>query len=452
MPASQDISVTVDVTRQLARHIAETRYEHLSTEALAAARRGILDWLGCALAASRHPTMDILVAVLEESNPLPQATLLGRQSRLGMMEAALANGQMGHLLDYDDTHMGGVVLHTSSPTLAAQFALADTRTISGADFMLAYAMGFEAGVRIGHSSPGHHKSGWHLTGTLGTMAATASVAKLLGLNEQQTIHAFGIGATQAAGMQQNRGTMSKSFHAGKAAANGLLAAKLAQKGFDSSEEIIEGKRGFCRVFSDVATPEATLVGLGEHWEIARNGHKPYACGVVLHPAIDALIAIRGAAGFDLAQVSEVALRVHPLVLAITGLLAPETGLKSKFSIYHCAAIALLDGAAGTAQYSNARATAAEVIALRGKVTVVADESLRNDEAYASVVANGKRYEQHIAHASGTIANPMSDAQIRAKFMHNAEPVIGRERAERVCDMTAALEQQADMRALLALCA
>lgn len=452
MPALQDIQINPDVTRQLARHLAGARYEHLPADAVAAARRGILDWLGCALAASRHPTMDILVAVLQEMNPLPQATLLGRETRLGMLEAALANGQMGHLLDFDDTHMGGVVLHTSSPTLAALFALSEKSGASGADFMLAYAAGFEAGVRIGHSSPGHHRSGWHLTGTLGTMAATASAARLLGLNEQQTIYALGIGATQAAGMQQNRGTMSKSFHAGKAASNGLLAAKLAQKGFDSSDEIIEGKRGFCRVFSDTATPEATLDGLGQRWEIASNGHKPYACGVVLHPAIDALIAIRASSGFDLAQVSEVALRVHPLVMAITGLPAPETGLKSKFSIYHSAAIALRDGAAGTAQYTNSRATDAEVIALRQKVTVVADDCLRNDEAHASVVANGKPYQHHVEHASGTIANPMSDAAIAAKFMHNAEPVIGRERAERVCEMTASLELQGDIRALLALCA
>lgn len=452
MQADTLTPVTADVTRQLARHIATSRYADLPADAVAAARRGVLDWLGCALAGSHHPTLDLLLSVAQELNGQAHATVLGRQCKVGVMEAALVNGQMGHVLDYDDTHMAGVVLHASSPTLAALFALSEASGAHGSDFIMAYVAGFEAGVRVGHASPGHHRGGWHLTGTLGTFAATASAAKLLGLNEQQMVHALGVAGTQAAGMQQNRGTMSKSFHAGKAAANGVLAAKLALKNFDSAEDIIEGKRGFCRTFSDIATPEVALELLGQRWEIVRNGHKPYACGVVLHPAIDALVAIRTATGLDPAQISEVSLRVHPIVLAITGVVEPQTGLKSKFSIFHSAAVALRDGAAGTQQYSDSHARNPEIIALRAKVHVVADETLRNDEAHARVLVNGQVHEHHVAHASGTVANPMTDAAIAAKFMLNAEPVIGRERATRVCEFTASLEKQSDIRELLRLCA
>ena len=451
-PEIQNSSDPVEVTRQLARYIARLRYTDLPADALAAARRGVLDWLGCALAGSHHPTLDILLSVARELNPQPQATVLGRQCRIGLMEAALVNGQMGHVLDYDDTHMAGVVLHASSPTLAALFALSETSSASGADFVLAYVVGFEAGVRIGQASPGHHKGGWHLTGTLGTLAASAAAGRLLGLNEQQTIHALGIGATQAAGMQQNRGTMSKSFHAGKAASNGILSAKLAQKNFNSAEDIIEGNRGFCRTFSDIAAPELALEGLGSRWEIVRNGHKPYACGVVLHPAIDALIDIRSTAHIDPGVISEVTLHVHPLVLSITGLADPQTGLKSKFSIYHSAAVALLDGAAGTLQYSDARVLDPAVILLRKRVKVIADETLRTDEARARVLVNGQSYQNHVEHATGTVANPMPDTAIQAKFMMNAEPVIGKERAERVCEFTSSLEKQPDVRELLKLCA
>lgn len=452
MQADKNLQDNTDVTRQLARHIAGSRYADLPADAVAAARRGVLDWLGCALAGSHHPTLDILVSVVRELNAQPQATVLGRQCKVGLLDAALVNGQMGHVLDYDDTHMAGVVLHASSPTLAALFALSEASGASGTDFILAYAAGFEAGVRIGQASPGHHRGGWHLTGTLGTLAASAAAAKLLGLDEQQLIHALGIGGTQAAGMQQNRGTMCKSFHAGKAAANGILAAKLAQKNFDSSEEIIEGKRGFCRIYSDVAAPEAVLDGLGQRWEIVRNGHKPYACGVVLHPAIDALIGIRSAASLDPAQISEVTLRVHPLVLSITGVVEPETGLKSKFSVYHSAAVALRDGAAGTLQYTNSRALDPDIITLRKKVKVVTDETLRNDEAYGRVVANGQVYQNHVEHATGTVDNPMTDAAIQAKFMTNAEPIIGKTRADHVCEWIGSLEKQTDIRELLSLCA
>jgi 2-methylcitrate dehydratase PrpD len=444
------------LTKTLCGHLAAAQFGDLTAAAIGEARRGVLDWIGCALAGSGHKTITTLLAVLQDVSGRPQATVFGRELRLGLLDAPLANGQMGHVLDYDDTHMGGVVLHTSSPVLAALFALAERSTVSGADFMLAYAVGFEAGVRSGRSAPGHHKGGWHLTGTLGTMAAGAACGKLIKLDRQRLTYALGIAATQAAGMQQNRGTMCKSFHAGKAAANGVLAALLAERGFDSTQEIIEGNKGFCRIYSDVAEPEQLIAGLGQglgqRWLIESNGHKPYACGVVLHPLLDAVIAIRNRDAIDPAAVSEISLRVHPLVLSITGVVEPSTGLQSKFSTLHSAAVALIDGAAGVAQYSDAKATDPAVAALRRKVKAAADDTLRKDEAYAAITAGGRRHEIHVAHASGTADNPMSDAAIEAKFLANAVPVIGRERAERVRAFVLSLEQQPDIRDLVALLA
>ena len=444
------------LTKTLCGYLAAAQFGDLSAAAKHEARRGVLDWIGCALAGSGHKTVTTLLAVLQEISGKPQATVFGRNLRLSLTDAPLANGQMGHVLDYDDTHMGGVVLHTSSPVLAALFALAERATVSGADFMLAYATGFEAGVRSGRTAPGHHKGGWHLTGTLGTIAAGAACGKLLKLDRQRLTYTLGIAATQAAGMQQNRGTMGKSFHAGKAAANGVLAALLAERGFDSTQEIFEGKKGFSRIYSDVAAPEQLTAGLGQRfengWMIETNGHKPYACGVVLHPLIDAVIALRNREAIDPAAVSEIALRVHPLVLSITGVVEPSTGLQSKFSTVHSAAVALIDGSAGVAQYSDVKAADPAVSALRRKVKAVADDTLRKDEAYAAITAGGRRHDIHIAHASGTADNPMSDAAIEAKFMANAVPVIGRERAERARDLVRALETQPDMRALIELLA
>jgi 2-methylcitrate dehydratase PrpD len=444
------------LTKTLCGYLAAAQFSDLSAAAKHETRRGVLDWIGCALAGSGHKTITTLLAVLQEISGRPQATVFGRKLRLGLTDAPLANGQMGHVLDYDDTHMGGVVLHTSSPVLAALFALAERAPVSGADFMLAYAVGFEAGVRAGRTAPGHHNGGWHLTGTLGTIAAGAACGKLLKLDRQRLTYTLGIAATQAAGMQQNRGTMGKSFHAGKAASNGVLAALLAERGFDSTQEIIEGKKGFARIYSDVAAPEQLTAGLGHGfengWVIETNGHKPYACGVVLHPLIDAVIALRDREAIDPAAVSEIALRVHPLVLSITGVVEPSTGLQSKFSTVHSAAVALIDGSAGVAQYSDAKAADPIVAALRRKVTAVADDTLRKDEAYASVTAGGKRHDIHIAHASGTADNPMSDAAIEAKFLANATPVIGSERAERARAFVLSLETQPDVRELIALLA
>src|SRR5439155_17251986 len=358
----------------------------LSKKAVDEGRRGVLDWLGCALAGSRHPTLDRLLLVLQECGGKPQATVFGRSLKLGFLEAPIANGQAGHLLDYDDTHMGGTLLHASSPTLAALFSLAERGLVSGAEFLMAYAVGFEAGVRSGRTAPGHHKGGWHLTGTLGSIAAGAAAGRLLGLDPQRLTYAMGIAATQAAGLQQNRGTMCKSFHAGKAAANGVLAALLAQRGFDSTQEVIEGKKGFSRIYSDVAEPGELVAGLDRGWVIESNGHKPYACGIVLHPMIDAIVAIRNRDRIDPAQVREISVRVHPLVLAITGVVDPSTGLQSKFSTLHTAAVALVDGNAGMAQYSDAKAVDPAIAELRRKVKPVSDDTLRKDEAHAVITA------------------------------------------------------------------
>ncbi len=445
-------SNAVTLTKTLCRYLAEAAYTDLSHKAVAEARRGVLDWLGCALAGSQHATLDKLLTVLQKTSGAASATVLGRNLRLGLLDAPLANGQAGHLLDYDDTHMGGVVLHTSSPVLAALFALAERTAVRGAELMLAYAVGFEAGVRAGRTAPGHHAGGWHLTGTLGSIAAGVAAGKLLKLDAHRLTYAMGIAATQAGGMQQNRGTMCKSFHAGKAAANGVLAALLAEQGFDSTQEIIEGKKGFCRIYSDTAQPELLTAGLGEEWLIETNGHKPYACGVVLHPLIDAVVALRDKTRLDPSAVEEIGLRLHPLVLSITGVVEPATGLQSKFSVYHSAAVAFAEGDAGVGQYTDAKANDPLLVTLRRKVRPVTDKSLRKDEAYATVVAGGTREEVHVPHASGTTANAMSDSAIEAKFLANATPVIGSSRARQACDMVWALEKVKDVRELLALVA
>ena len=445
-------NLNLGLTNSLAAFLAKTRFADLDQAAVHAGQRGILDWLGCVIAGSGHPTLSKLIDTLVDLGSVPNATVLCRDLKLGYVDAALVNGQMGHVLDYDDTHMGGVVLHNSSPTLAALFALAEKQTISGQDLLLAYALAFEAGVRVGQAAPGHRKCGWHLTGTLGTFSAAAAVGRLLGLDARRMSYALGIAGTQAAGMQQNRGTSCKSFHAGRAASNGLLAALLASRGFDSSEEIVEGKRGFARIYSDVARPELLTEGLGARWEISRNGHKPYACGVLLHAAIDAVVRASRESGFNPAQVDAIKLKVHPNAVLITGLVDPKTGLQSKFSISHTAAVAFIDRAAGITQYSDKRALADDVAGLRSKVSVSADESFGEDQAWATVRAGDQSIEIRIEHATGTALNPMSDADMEAKFLGNAVPVIGEQRAGAIRDLVWRINAVDDVRDLIRLCA
>ncbi len=440
-------------TRALGGFIAGLRFKDLPAAVVHEARRGVLDWIGCALAASRHPTIGILLDTFAGTGSAAVAPVLGQGGlKLGLLDAPVANGQMGHLLDFDDTHMGGVVLHTSSPLLAALLALAEHRPVGGRDLITAYVAGFEAGVRAGQAAPAHHDGGWHLTGTLGAIAAGAGSARLLGLDATQVTHAIGIATTQAAGMQQNRGTMCKSFHAGKAASSGAFAALLAARGFNSSDEILEGKRGFIRIYSTSSAPERIAEGLGERFEILHNGYKPYACGVVLHPLIDAMIALHDSAGLPAERVERVELQVHPHAVKITGVDDPRSGLMSKFSINHSASVAYLDGTAGIAQYTDARAGAADVLAFRPKIQVSVVEGFRKDQAHATLIStDGRRFEAPVAHASGTVDNPMSDAALERKFMGNAGGALGAARARAIAEQVWSLEALEDVRDLTRLC-
>lgn len=444
------------VSSALCAYLAACRFEDLPAEVIRSAQRGILDWIGCALAGSDHATLEPLLAVLTRLSGRAEATVFGRKLRLGIADAAVANGYMGHVLDYDDTHLGGTILHTSSPVLAALFALGDLQRTSGRDFVLAYVCGFEAGVRCGQATPNHHKGGWHLTGTLGCLAAGVAAGKLLALDAQKLLHALGIAATQAAGMQQNRGTMCKYLHAGNAASRGAFAGLLAQQGFDSAKDIIEGSRGFSRIYSDIAAPEALVHELGTRWEITRNGYKPYASAAVLHPVTDAMREVRAAilasgGAIEPDAVDTIELTVGPHVMSISGVRAPESGMQAKFSVFHTAAVGLVDGDGGVPQYADARVHDPAVLALRDKVTIVIDEELRKDQARARVVAAGRTHMSKVEHASGTVDNPMGDAAIESKFLANAERIIGRSRAQRAIELVQNVERLDDVSELTRIC-
>ena len=434
------------LTRDFAKFLSAMRYEDLSPAAVHEAKRAVLDWTGCALAGSTHPTVAILIKTYDQIGSTPEITVLGhRGKKLGLLDAPVANGQMGHVLDFDDTHLGGVILHTSTATLPALFALGERRKSSGRDVTVALAAAFEAGIRAGQAAPRHHLGGWHLTGTLGTIAAAAGSARLTGLNGEQTTYALGIACTQAAGMQQNRGSDCKSLHAGKSAYHGVLASMLASNGFNSSPEILEGSLGFTKVFSAAQQNGAITEGLGRSWMITGNGYKPYACGVVLHPLVDAMIEVSRKAGAPASDVARIEVQIHPDVIRITGVDQPGTGLMSKFSANHAASVAYIDKAGGITQFTNERSADAGVQALRRLITVKPVASFRLDQSAATVwTKSGAMHEARIEHATGTVSNPLSDQQLREKFHGNAEPVIGAQRARTLADMIFRLDTLTDI--------
>lgn len=414
----------MDVTRTLARFIVEHRYDGIPQSVRHEAARSFLNWVGCAVGGSRHETVERALAALAPFSGPAQATVLGRGDRLDVMQAALMNGITSHTFDFDDTHLK-TVIHPSGPVASAILALAERRPVRGEDFLHAFILGVEAECRIGNAVyPAHYDVGWHITGTAGVFGAAAAAGRVLGLTEQQMTWALGIAATQSCGLREMFGTMCKPFHPGNAAKNGLLAALLAQQDFTSSNQAIEAKRGFANVLSTAFRPEEITGRLGESWEIALNTYKPFACGIVIHPAIDGCIQLRNAHGLKADDIESIALKTHPLVLELTGKKTPQAGLEGKFSVYHSAAVAIIHGAAGEAQYSDACVRDPKVIALRDRVSASADPKVHEDQVRIAIkLKDGRTLDKFVEHAIGSLDRPMSDADLEAKFRGLAEGVL-----------------------------
>ncbi len=419
----------MEVTRALAQFVVESQFADIGSTVRHEAERSLVNWVGCALGGAHHEALTAALAALTPFAGPPQAGLIGRRERLDCPTAALLNGMSAHVLDFDDTHLR-TLLHPSVPVASALLALAEYRPLSGADFLHAFIVGVDVECRIANAIYASHNVNWYITGTAGVFGAAAAAGRVLGLDAQGIARAFGIAATQAAGLREMAGTMCKSFVHGRAAQNGMVSAFLAASGFTSSERAIEAPRGFARVLAGDCDLGEILDGLGERYEISLNTYKPHACGVVCHPVIDGCIALRDGHAIAPAQISAVALRVHPLALKLTGIRAPRAGLESKWSLYHSAAVAFCDGKAGEAQYTDARVHDPQVAGVRERVTAEADPALREDEAHVAVaLADGRRLEIHVEHALGSTDNPMSDRDLERKFTSLAADTLPAGRAE-----------------------
>jgi 2-methylcitrate dehydratase PrpD len=323
------------------------------------------------------------------------------------------------------------VIHPAGPVASALLAYAEYRPVTGPDFINALVLGVEVECRIGKAVfPAHYDVGWHITGTTGVFGAAAAVGKLLGLDAQRMAWAFGLAATQPVGLRDMFGTMTKSFHPGRAAQNGFTAALLAQKGYTSSEQGIEAKRGWANVLSTSRNYDEITENLGKSYEISVNSYKPFACGIVIHPTIDGCIQLRNAEHLDPTLIRSVDLRVHHLVLELTGKTAPKTGLEGKFSVYHAAAMAFIDGTGGEKQFSNEAVVNPNVIALRERIKATVDPAIAPDEVRITVtLMDGTVIEHHVPHAIGSIARPMTDADLERKFQDLADDILGPQRVK-----------------------
>ncbi|WP_312793715.1 MmgE/PrpD family protein [Tianweitania sp.] len=438
----------IEVTRQLAAWVVGLNNEDIPQAVRTEGVRTFVNWLGCAVGGAHHETVDRALEAVKLFAGEKRAQVIGREERLDELHAALMNGISSHVLDYDDTHLK-TIIHPAGPVASAILAVAETRAVSGRDFLTALIAGVEVECRIGNSVyPHHYDRGWHITGTAGVFGAAAATGRLLGLDETQMVWALGIAATQSSGLREMFGTMCKSFHPGRAAQNGAMAAFLAKAGFDSSMRSIEAPRGWANVLSTKQDYSEILDGLGRNWESALNTYKPYACGIVIHPAIDGCTQLREQLGGRVADIQSVALRTHPLVLELTGKKTPQTGLEGKFSVYHAAATALLHGDGTPTAFTDEMVRDPQVIALRDRVSAQADKAMHEDAVFITLtMQDGERIDLDVPHAIGSLERPLTDAMISEKFTRQSSPVIGADKTTALIEKAWSLETTADMRDL-----
>jgi 2-methylcitrate dehydratase PrpD len=442
-------------TARLAEFVTTTSLRACPEAVIAQARRAALDTIGVMLAGAAEPVARAVRAVARADGSVPLCTVFGTALRASTAWAALANGAAGHAHDFDDTNFA-LMGHPSVPLLAAALAAAEAETADGAAVVLAYVIGFEIDAALGLAvNPGHYTRGWHATSSIGTLGCAAAAARLLGLDTGQTRHALGIAASLASGLKENFGSMTKPLHAGHAAQSGVQAAQLAREGLTASDEALEGRQGYLAAFSGATLDPAALEGLGHRWELTASGIavKPYPSCALTHSAIDALVELRARHRLDPAQVAAVEVGVTAVVPDVLRHARPASGLERKFSMQYCAAAALARGPLGLSDFEDGPVADPATRSLMDRVRMVVDPTLpqeREQHAWTRVtvrLADGTTFEEKPRGASGHPATPLTDAELRAKFLACAAPVIGADAAEGVADQIAHLEDIPDIRAL-----
>lgn len=428
----------------LAQFLADTDFAALPRAALQAGKRGILDCLGTAIGGARCQAANIALELIGETGGKSDVTLLARGKKTALLDAALYNATAAHALDFDDT--------LSPPAAIAGLALAEQRSLSGRELLRSYVLGFEVASRITHAIGGWENArGWHMMGVAGVFGAATAAALLLKLNPRQIVNALGLAATQASGLVAMHGFLAKPFHSGKAAVNGIFAAQLAARGCTTGPAL-EGSLSVSQAMGGTPTPD--LAGnLGNPYGILTNRLKPFPCGRLGHAAIEAAVTARAKHNLKDEEIVAVEVRVEPHAQYLMGKNDPQNGTQSMFSIAHGVTAGLLYGKVGPEQFSDDAASDPKVKDLRRRVEVLPYPQCVSGQAKITVQTKGRgALTSEVPIQKGFAANPLTDDDVKEKFLSLAEPAMGLEQAQRVIDLVYNLETIGDAGALARQCA
>ena len=440
---------------RLAEFVVKISLEECPSEAIGRVRRAALDTLGVMLAGAAEPVAAIVRKVVRAEGGIPLATVIGTTLKTAPGWAALANGAAGHAHDFDDTNFA-LLGHPSVPLFSTTLAAAEAEMAAGRALVHGYIIGFEIDVALGTAlNPDHYTRGWHATSSIGTLGCAAAAARIMGLDVVQTRHALAIAASHASGLKENFGSMTKPYHAGHAARNGILAAQLAREGMTASETALDGHQGYVAAFGGGQSLDRALDTLGRTWHLLASGIavKPYPSCALTHSAIDALIGLRAEHNLrphDVAAVQVGVTRVVPDVLAHS---RPTTALERKFSMQYCAAAALAEGRVDFGSFADGDVANRDTRELMERVTMVVDPALPqgvDQHAWSRVtikLRDGRTLATEPRGARGHPDTPLSDAALRDKFLGCARTMLSPDEADGVAEQIGHLEDIPDVRAL-----
>jgi 2-methylcitrate dehydratase PrpD len=416
-------------------------------------KRSLVDSVGCILGGSQHAVVSRATATLSEFFGPTQASLLGQGKQADLFHAALINGLAGASYSFFDSY-SAAHLHAGVVHAAALLAVSERIKVSGAEFLAAYSAGLEVACRLTKSialPPAEADIGWSIGGIVCGLSSALAAGRLLRLNKNELTWALGIAASGAAGTRAEHGTMTGALIFGQAAQMGVRAAVLASRGFTSSTTSLEGKHGFARLFSRKPNLEALVENLNETHEVWLTTYKPFPTDIAIHPGIDAMLQLKSEHGFASGDIDRVSITASDLAATFCDRPSPADELEAKFSLQHWVAASALYGTARLEQGRVDVVRDPEVQRLRAAIQVTADPEMAFDATTMTIeLKDGRRLERSIVHCVGSAKSPMQDSDIEAKFIAQAEPGIGHERAIEAAGMCWSIESLPDVSVLARL--
>ncbi len=431
-------------TAKLASFISHTDAAKIPQWAYEHAKVAFMDWLAVTFAGKDDPLVVKLINYTDMMGGNEQATIIGYHRKKDVSSAALINGSASHALDYDDT-LVSFLGHPSVTIFPALLALSEWRSKSGHEFLTAYLIGLQAGGTVGAcASLDHYMAGWHATSTLGHLASAAACSRLIGISENQTVYALGIAGTQASGLKRVFGTMCKPFHAGRASQSGLMAALLAEQGFTSAKDILEGPQGFFEALKGKVNEDiVAMLGLG--WDVKNLSQKYHASCHATHSPLEAALSVIKAENIRLDDIKTIIVHASTLSLQAAGKTEPVTGLEGKFSISYCVANAILRGETGMRAFTDELVNDATVQALMKKITVINDPEMKALESLVEV----DTHQGRSFHAFSDILQQIPSLEVKkervaSKFLDLCGPVLGKRKALALKKRIEAMDTLQDM--------